>query len=137
VWQFTQKNKGRAMHMPGSVEFWTLFVAGHGLHVMKRAGLSAQSRLSGTRSRVEWLRTNALALAIRFFVNAAAFSYWLAHPDAATHAIGAVGLPVNLTLEPGHATAALFGLSGDSMVDWATAKVPFLQKEIPAVNGDQ
>ncbi len=46
---------------------------------------------------------------------------------------GGLGLPVNLTLEPGHATAALFGLSGDSMVDWAAAKVPFLQKEIPAV----
>ena len=68
-----------------------------------------------------------------FFVNAAAFSYWLAHPTAATHAMGGVGLPVDLTLEPGHATAALFGLSGDSMVDWAAAKVPFLQKEIPAV----
>jgi len=27
---------------------------------------------------------------------------------------------------PGHATAAMFGLSGDSMVDWAAAKVPFL-----------
>jgi hypothetical protein len=63
--------------------------------------------------------------------DAAAFSYWMAHPDAATHAIGAVGLPINLTLEPGHATAAMFGLSGDSMMDWAAAKVPFLQKEIP------
>ena len=25
----------------------------------------------------------------------------------------------------------MFGLTGDSMVDWAAAKVPFLQKEIP------
>jgi hypothetical protein len=124
------------MHIPASLDFWALFVSGHGLHVMKRASLSAQSRLSGTRNRSDWLRTNALSLVIRFFVNAAAFSYWLAHPSAATHAIGAVGLPLNLTLEPGHATAALFGLSGDSMVDWAAAKVPFLQKEIPAVNSD-
>lgn len=124
------------MHLPASLDVWALFVSGHGLHVMKRASLSAQSRLSGTRSRIDWLRTNALSLVIRFFVNAAAFSYWLAHPAAATHAIGSVGLPVDLTLEPGHATAALFGLSGDSMVDWAAAKVPFLQKEIPAVNGD-
>jgi len=122
------------MHLPAGLDVWALFLAGHGLHVMKRASLSAQSRLSGTRNRIDWIRTNALALGIRFFVNAAAFSYWLAHPDAATHAIGTVGLPVNLTLEPGHAAAALFGLSGDSMVDWAAAKVPFLQKEIPAVN---
>jgi hypothetical protein len=42
-----------------------------------------------------------------------------------------VGIPFNLTVEPSHATAALFGLSGDSMVDWAAAKIPFLQKEIP------
>ena len=124
------------MHIPENVHLWALFAAGHGLHVLKRASLSVQSRISGTKTRVEWLRTNALNLAIRFFVNAAAFSYWIAHPTVATHVVGAIGVPVNLTLEPGHATAALFGLSGDSMVDWAAAKVPFLQKEIPAVSGN-
>ena len=61
----------------------------------------------------------------------AAFSYWLAHPDAATHMLASFGLNANLTLEPGHATAAMFGLSGNSLVDWAAAKVPALQKEIP------
>jgi hypothetical protein len=40
----------------------------------------------------------------------------------------------SVTLEPGHATAAMFELSGDSLVDWAGAKVPLLQKEIPAVS---
>src|SRR5579863_1456332 len=116
---------------PETLHLWALFAAGHGLHVLKRASLSARSPLSGTRSRLEWLRTNALNVAIRFFINAVAFSYWLAHPDVATHAIASFGIPINLTLDPGHATAALFGLSGDSMVDWAAAKVPFLQKEIP------
>jgi hypothetical protein len=47
-----------------------------------------------------------------------------------------VGIPFNLTVEPSHATAALFGLSGDSMVDWAAAKIPFLQKEIPVTSGN-
>jgi hypothetical protein len=122
------------MHLPPHAYLWALFTAGHGLHVLKRASLSARSPLSGTKNRREWLRTNAINLAIRFFVNAAAFSYWMAHPDAATRAIGALGLPLNLTLEPGNATAALFGLSGNSMVDWAAAKVPFLQKEIPPEN---
>jgi hypothetical protein len=121
------------MHLPENAHLWALFAAGHTLHVLKRASLSAQSRLSGTKTRLEWLRTNALTLAIRFFVNASAFSYWIAHPSVATHVAGAMGVPVNLTLEPGQATAALFGLSADSLVDWATAKVPFLQKEIPAV----
>jgi hypothetical protein len=122
------------MHIPESAHLWTLFVAGHGLHVLKRASLSAKSRLSGTKTRREWLRTNALALGIRLFVNAAAFSYWIAHPGAATQLFGSAGLPVNLTLEPGHATAAMFGLSGDSLMDWAAAKIPALQKEIPVVN---
>ena len=121
------------MYLPENMHVWALFAAGHGLHVLKRASLSADSKISRIKNRWDWLRTNALALVIRFFVNAAAFSCWLAHPGAATHAMGGLGLRVNLTLEPGHATAALFGLSGDSMVDWATAKVPFLQKEIPAV----
>jgi hypothetical protein len=128
--------KDHAMQLHAGLDVWTLFVAGHGLHVLKRASLSAQSRLSGTRSRTEWLRTNALTLTIRFFINAAAFSYWIAHPEAATHAIAAAGMPLNLTLQPDHATAALFGLSGDSMIDWAAAKVPFLQKEIPVVTVD-
>jgi hypothetical protein len=124
------------MHIPESAHFWALFVAGHGRHVPKRASLSAQSVLSGTKTRTEWVRTNALNLTIRFFINAAAFSYWLAHPDAATHAIGSVGIPANFTLEPGHATAAMLGLSGDSLVDWAAAKIPLLQKEIPVLKTD-
>ena len=122
------------MHIPEPIHLWSLFAAGHGLHVLKRASLSAQSSLSGTKTRFEWLRTNALALGIRLFVNAAAFSYWIAHPAAATHLFGSAGLPMNFTLEPGHATAAMFGLSGDSLMDWAAAKIPALQKEIPAVN---
>lgn len=121
------------MHIPENTHLWLLFATGHGLHVLKRASLSTASRISGTKSRIEWIRTNALALAIRFFINAATFSYWLAHPGAATHVLGTVGVPVNLTLEPGHATSALFGLSGDSLVDWVTAKVPFLQKEVPPI----
>jgi hypothetical protein len=121
------------IHIPESAHLWTLFIGGHGLHVMKRAGLSADSALSATKTRIEWIRTNALTLMIRLFVNAAAFSYWLAHPAAATHALNAAGVAANFTLEPGHATAAMFGLSGDSLVDWMTAKVPFLQKEIPAM----
>jgi hypothetical protein len=119
------------LHLPESAHLWALFVAGHGLHVLKRASLSAGSKLSGTRTRLEWLRTNALNLGIRLFVNAAGFSYWIAHPSAATQMVHTLGIPFNLTIEPGHATAAMFGLSGDSMVDWAAAKVPFLQKEIP------
>jgi hypothetical protein len=123
------------MHLPENMHLWALFLAGHGLHVLKRASLSAKSRISGTKTRVEWLQTNALNLSIRLFINASAFSYWIAHPDAATHAIGTIGFPVTLTLEPGYATSAMFGLSADSMVDWIAAKVPFLQKEIPASAG--
>ena len=122
------------MHLPESAHLWALFAAGHGLHVLKRASLSAGSKISGTKTRVEWLRTNALNLTIRLFVNAAGFSYWVAHPAAATQVIHTLGIPFNLTLEPGHATTAMFGLSGDSMVDWAAAKVPFLQKEVPATS---
>ena len=97
------------MHIPESAHLWVLFIGGHGLHVLKRASLSAGSPLSGTKTRIEWMRTNALGLVIRLFVNAAAFSYWLAHPAAATHAISSVGIAANFTLEPGHATARCSG----------------------------
>jgi len=121
------------VHIPENAHLWALFVTGHCLHVAKRAGLSAASHLSGTTTRREWLKLNALTLVVRLFINAATFSYWITHPNAATHVLGTMGIPFNLTLEPSHATAALFGLSGDSMVDWAAAKVPFLQNEIPPV----
>ena len=61
------------MCVPENVHLWTLFLAGHGLHVLKRASLSTASKISGTRNRREWLKINALTLAIRFFVNAATF----------------------------------------------------------------
>jgi hypothetical protein len=124
------------MRIPESVHLWILFGMGHGLHVLKRSSLSAKSGLSGTKTRTEWLKTNIVNLMVRAFVNAAAFSYWISHPGIATHIAGSLGVPVDLTLEPGHATAAMFGLCGDSMVDWAVAKVPFLQKEVPPVPGD-
>ena len=121
------------MHPPEAVHLWCLFAAGHALHVLKSASLSAESHISGTVSRTQWLRTNLLSLVIRLFVNAVAFSYWITHPDAATHGLVSLGLPLNFTVEPGHATAAMFGLTGDSLIDWAAAKVPFLQKEIPSI----
>jgi hypothetical protein len=124
------------MHIPESVHLWALFGMGQGLHVLKRSSLSAKSGLSGTKTRMEWLKTNVMNLMVRAFVNAAAFSYWISHPGIATHIAGSLGVPVDLTLEPGHATAAMFGLCGDSMVDWAAAKVPFLQKEVPPLPGD-
>jgi hypothetical protein len=125
------------MHIPESVQLWSLFGVGHGLHVLKRSSLSAKSSLSGTRSRLEWVRTNAVNLTVRIFVNAAAFSYWISHPAMATHVASSLGVPIDLTLEPSHATAAMFGLCGDSMVDWAVAKVPFLQNEVPPIPGDE
>ncbi|HXX45026.1 MAG TPA: hypothetical protein VEJ38_09870 [Candidatus Acidoferrales bacterium] len=105
------------MHIPETAHLWTLFLAGHTLHVMKRAGLSVSSKISGTESRAQWLRTNALNLAIRLFVNAAGFSYWLAHPDAATHVIRTLGIPFDLTIEPGHAAAAM---SASPATPWST-----------------
>ena len=80
-------------YLTENAHLWALFVAGHGLHVVKRASLSAKSPLSGIDTRTGWLRAHALNLVIRFFVNAAAFSYWIAHPAMATHVIGSVGLP--------------------------------------------
>jgi hypothetical protein len=124
------------MHIAESVHLWALFGMGHGLHVLKRSSLSAKSGLSGTKTRMAWSKINVVNLMVRGFVNTAAFSYWISHPGIATHIAGSLGVPVDLTLEPGHATAAMFGLCGDSMVDWAVAKVPFLQKEVPPVPGD-
>jgi hypothetical protein len=124
------------MHIPESVHLWALFGIGHGLHVLKRSSLSVRSGLSGTKRRLEWVETNAVNLMIRIFVNAAAFSYWISHPNVATLLASSLGVPIDLTLEPSHATAAMFGLAGDSMVDWAVARVSFLQKEVPPIPGD-
>jgi hypothetical protein len=62
------------IHSSEFAHLWALFASGHGVHVLKRASLSAESRISGTKSHMDWLRTNALNLAIRSFMNAAGFS---------------------------------------------------------------
>jgi hypothetical protein len=110
---------------------WLLFLLGHTLHVLKRASLSKQSALSGTRTRLDWLRANAVNLAIRLLVNGVAFSYWITHPQVGVRFASAFGIPLDLSLAPSPAAAAMFGLAGDTLVDWAAAKVPALQKEIP------
>jgi hypothetical protein len=56
---------------------------------------------------------------------AAAFS----HIPTLRRAMGSVGIPANFTLEPEHATAAIFGLSVDSLVDWADARFHFCRKK--------
>jgi hypothetical protein len=41
-----------------------------------------------------------------------------------------LGVPTITFFSP----SRFFGLSGDSLMDWAAAKIPALQKEIPVVN---
>ena len=69
-------------------------------------------------------------VAIRLFVNAAGFSYWLAHPRRHQAVHTSASRSTSRSSQPRQ--RRMFG-SGDSMVDWAAAKVPFLQKEIPVI----
>jgi len=118
-----------------TLDLWLLFQLGQGLHILKRAALSKSSPLSGTKSIWGYLVTNRVTLLIRAVLVSAGFAYWLTHPDALTTVLARIGFSINLTFAPEHATAVIFGYFADSAMDFLTAKVPMLQKEIPPANG--
>jgi len=104
-------------------------------YILKRAALSKASPLSGTKSIWGFLVFNRLGIIIRAVLASAGFAYWLTHPDTLTTVLARIGFTMNLTFAPEHATAIIFGYFADSAMDFLTAKVPLLQKEIPPANG--
>jgi hypothetical protein len=108
----------------GVAELWLLFLVGESLHWLKRSDVSA-----GTRCN--YFSANWRAILVRTFLGAAAFSYWLGHPDAITRALHMAHLNWEFTLLPDHATSSLFGFLADSGLDWLGAKVPIFRGEIP------
>lgn len=111
-----------------------LFAVGMLLHVLKRANYAVMGkRFDSMRA---WFQFYWVNLLIRSFFQILIFLAAATEPDFLRSLMLKFGMTMAIELPVTLLTAPAFGYFGDSVLDWATSKVPFLQKEIPPVNGE-
>lgn len=108
--------------------FWFVYIAGQALHILKRAHLGA----GGIRG---FFQRNWIALLVRLFLATALLMWWAQSPGFLNTLLGRFGVTVGFELPLTWPTAAIYGFFSDSILDWVISKVPFLQSEVPAING--
>ena len=117
----------------GSV-LWLLYFAGQAISTLGRASASASSQFTPWNSVREYLKWHWPALIFRLFACTMGFLLWwnnVAFFEALMSSqLGVtVGIQKSIPLTP--ATAGIYGLLSDVLLDWACAKIPFLKGRIP------
>lgn len=111
-----------------------LFAVGMLLHVLKRANYAVMGkRFPSMRA---WFQFYWVNLLIRSFFQMLIFFAAATEPDFLRSLMEKFGMTMAIELPVTLLTAPAFGYFGDSVLDWVTSKVPFLQKEIPPANGE-
>lgn len=113
---------------------WLLYFAGQAVSMLGRASASASSQFTPWNSVREYIKWHWPALAFRLFACTMGFLLWwnnTAFFEALmSNQLGvSVGIQRSIPLTP--ATAGIYGLLSDVVLDWACAKVPFLKGRIP------
>jgi len=113
---------------------WLLYYAGQAISILGRASASASSQFTPWNSVREYIKWHWPALAFRLFACTMGFLLWwnnTAFFDVlVSNQFGVnVGLQKSIPLTP--ATAGIYGLLSDVLLDWACAKIPFLKGRIP------
>ena len=113
---------------------WLLYFAGQAISILGRASVSASSQFTPWNSVREYTKWHWPALAFRLFACTMGFLLWwnnTAFFDAlVSHELGVnVGIQKSIPLTP--ATAGIYGLLSDVLLDWACAKIPFLKGWVP------
>jgi hypothetical protein len=117
---------------------WLLYAIGQAISILGRASASASSQFTPWNSVREYIKWHWPALVFRVFACAMGFLLWwtnVAFFDALlSNSLGVtIGLQKSIPLTP--ATAGIYGLLSDVLLDWACAKMPFLKGRIPDGNG--
>lgn len=117
---------------------WLFYCAGQTISILGRASSSASSQFTPWNSVREYIKWHWPALAFRVFACTMGFLLWwnnTAFFDAlVSHQIGmTIGIEKSIPLTT--ATAGIYGLLSDVLLDWACAKIPFLKGEIPGGSG--
>ena len=123
--------------MTHPIALWLLYVAGQAISILGRASSSASSQYTPWNSVREYVKWHWPALAFRLFACTMGFLLWwtkTAFFEALlSNSLGVtLGLQKSIPLTP--ATAGIYGLLSDVLLDWACAKIPFLKGGIPGGN---
>ena len=113
---------------------WLLYLIGQAISILGRASASASSQFAPWNSVREYIKWHWLALVFRVFACTMGFLLWWSNTaffDAlVSHQLGVnVGIEKSIPLTP--ATAGIYGLLSDVLLDWACARIPFLKGKIP------
>jgi hypothetical protein len=113
---------------------WLLYFVGQAISVLGRASSSASSQFTPWNSVREYIKWHWPALVFRVFACTMGFLLWWGNTaffDALlSNSLGVtLGLQKSIPLTP--ATAGIYGLLSDVLLDWASAKIPFLKGQIP------
>jgi hypothetical protein len=124
---------------------WVLYFVGHFFHTLAKATAAVRSKMNPLQTVTQYVAARWAPLSIRLFLTTVLFMAWWSDPTLAQSAFKAIGTHlsagtlktflegVSFPLNP--ATAAIYGYASDSILDKLCSYVPWLQNEIPKVNG--
>ena len=112
---------------------WIFYLAGQLLHFLLKAdaAVATPNKLNAVTSRVQWFVKNRIVLAVRFFASSL---FFLIFARGGASLLGMHDLPSLAGVDPlvKAAVCGLIGLAADSILDALTARVSWLQNQIPA-----
>ncbi len=117
---------------------WLLYLTGQAISILGRASASASSQFTPWNSVREYIKWHWPALAFRVFACTMGFLLWWSRTAffdvLMSSQLGLnLGLQKSIPLTP--ATAGIYGLLSDVLLDWACAKISFLKGRVPDGSG--
>ena len=114
---------------------WLLYLVGQAISILGRASASASSQFTPWNSVREYIRWHWPALVFRVFACTMGFLLWWSNTaffDAlVSHQLGVnVGIEKSIPLTP--ATAGIYGLLSDVLIEWVCGRIPLLKGKIPS-----
>jgi len=116
---------------------WLLYAIGQAISILGRASASASSQFTPWNSVREYMKWHWPALVFRVFACTMGFLLWWSNTAffeaLVSNSLGVtLGLEKSIPLTP--ATAGIYGLLSDVLLDWACARIPLLKGRIPDAN---
>jgi hypothetical protein len=112
---------------------WSLYLLGQLVHMLAKAHLSAQSKLTPWTSIRGYVFAHWPELIFRFFANTMLLFLWWDDQQFFNSLLHHVWPAIDITVPLTRATAGIYGLFSDVILGWITAKIPFLAARLPGV----
>ncbi len=97
--------------------------------------MAVRSKSNCIHSRRAFIAFYWDALLVRVALCTGLFWVLLTNPRGVARILSLLGVNIAADISVDFGTALIFGYFADSVLDWLVSKIPFLQKELPALNG--